>query len=131
MSYVSIERNERPELWAILKRALPDYRKRSFALVLTDSVTPLGTSWDGGSRSFYVVCNPDGSNPRPAKLGPNTGWPNFATPEPTAVTREQIVIQGGTFRGKTAPATLYLPTDQTRTGIPTPWEPVETEPYGC
>ena len=104
-----IERNERPDLWAILKRALPSYKKHSFFVHHQNEVTPNGTSWDGGSKTSWITCNSIGGGTQHAKLGANTGWPNFKQPDPLVVTDARLVISFGTFRGKPDFASLYLP----------------------
>jgi hypothetical protein len=102
-----LKRKEHPNIDAMLKRALPNYRKHSVILFDHGSVTNHGSQWDGGSRNFTSLFNRDGSGFR-SMPGP-TAPPQFGGGASTSVKLddETIALVSGTFRGRPSTVSIY------------------------
>ena len=86
-----------------LRRLLPSgYRKRTVRIVVTDSVTPNGYYWDGGSRTDWTHYR-DGIV-QSIKL---PGYPFCERAPSIAIDDHNIVVTSGTFAGRTATACIY------------------------
>lgn len=84
-------------------------RKHKWNVMVADSITIRVTYWDGGSRKEYTAATTDGRRVElPTARQPNGHFSNPSTwVEPEyKIPAEVIVVECGTFRGKTA--TPYL-----------------------
>ena len=101
-----IKRKEYPRIDALLRCAMPEYRKHSVILFDYGRFTNYGSYWDGGSRTFWATANIDGSGLKTVH-GPAAPAP-FSNAEPVTVTLDDktVGISAGIFRGKTATVTI-------------------------
>ena len=102
-----ITRKDYPEIHALLRYINPRLKKHKAVICTTDSVTPIGTYWDGGSINDYVAFNIDTktSSAVPAPTAPIQF--GGGKPKAYALTDNVIVVKFGTFCGRTAAPTIY------------------------
>lgn len=98
---------EYPRIAALIKRALPSYRKHSVIVSEYSKVTCHGGAWSGGSRSHYSKCRIDGSCHN--SIAVPTAPKHFGGGDDPVVelTDDIVVLSGGIFRGKTATVSIY------------------------
>ena len=101
-----IKRKEYPRIDALIRRAMPQYRKHSVILFDYGRFTNYGSYWDGGSRTFWATANIDGSGLKTVN-GP-AAPALFSKAEPVTVELDDktVGISTGTFRGKPATVTI-------------------------
>ena len=107
---MNITKHTQPHLWAMLKKALPHYRKHSANVSASESGTVelFGGYWDGGSRYGYVSIDAAG-NVKP--LNTPSAPPQFGGPtvNPVEVIPPHgAIIKAGTFRGRPSIAFIYV-----------------------
>lgn len=84
---------------AMVKKAFPDYRGRKFSLRVVDAPIDCRSSWDGGSRSYFVFANlatGEVSEQVPAQSGydkPITGLDRVELPD-GFICIEHVIFQG-------------------------------------
>jgi hypothetical protein len=100
----TITKKSHPDQWAIIKRAFPDYRKRTARWVQTESVTLFGRYWDEGSKSYYKIVS---TNNNVSVVPCRHDYPFMAPDEVVELTPETMVVQCGIFCGKKGTAYLY------------------------
>ena len=87
-----------------LRKLLPSgYRKRTVRIVVTDSVSPFGYWWDGGSRTDWSHYR---KGQRQSIVLP--GYPFTESAPSIEIDEHNIVVTSGTFCGKTATACIYV-----------------------
>ncbi len=118
MSFTTYKRADVPGIDTMLKRVAPKNRKRSVLVIVSATVTPNDTCWDGGTRYSYHACLLDGRQVThvPAPTAPA----HFGGGEAQAFTIKpgNAVVKLGTFCGKTASPTVYVhPWDVIQLGL--------------
>ena len=111
MSYLgSIKLKDYPEFRDVVRAVSPGYRKHGALLTHTDTVTPNGTYWDGGTISHYYCFDHGRVYPVPAPTAP----PQFGGGKPEAfkIPPGAFVVSVGTFCGKPATAHIYTRKDK-------------------
>jgi len=106
----TITKKSHPKEWAIIIKALPNYRKRSaFLHANQTSVTLHGRYWDGGSRTTWHIIRGNLVEQVPSR----NDYP-FTSPETEIDLRNPndgvsvMVVSSGTFCGKPSTASLYM-----------------------
>ena len=108
--FETITKKTHPKEWAIIKKVLPNYRKRTAIMNYQDSVEFHGRYWDGGSRTVWYILRGNLVDQVPSRndypftakelevdlVNPNDGGVSV------------IVVSAGTFCGKPATACLYI-----------------------
>jgi hypothetical protein len=107
MSYKStkITKASHPKEWALIKKAVSNYKKRSALLVETESMSLTGRYWSEGSIDYYKKIHPDG---RIEHLGNRQDYPFTAPDEEVDLMDGTQVVQCGVFCGKPGTAFLYV-----------------------
>jgi hypothetical protein len=103
----TINIREYPKIKDLLKKALPNYRKRGAFLSVCESVAISGTYWSGGSRDSYIKADLSG---RVLESLPQYNPPQFGGPkeDPRVYLDDfHVVISCGIFCGKTATVHIY------------------------
>jgi hypothetical protein len=106
-----VQLKEHPELKAIVLAAFPSYKKHQAIIHTADSVSLSGTYWDGGSRSTYVAVDLE---TRRSKGAPQYNPPQFGGPKvvpEVSLPNGIVIVEGGTFCGKTATVTIFIRPD--------------------
>jgi len=104
-----ITQKSHPKEWAIIKKVLPNYRKRSAYIHRQSSVSLYGRYWDGGSRTVWYIVR--GSL---VEIAPSRNDSPLTAPDIEINLDNQndgvtvMVVSSGTFCGKPATASLYL-----------------------
>jgi hypothetical protein len=94
-----------PKLWALVKKAIPEYRKRSATVYHTENISLTGRYWDGGSLSEYIKLGIDGSV---SSVPRRNDFP-FTAPDPEIdLTDGTIYVETGTFCGKPRVANIWM-----------------------
>ncbi len=103
-----IKLKDNPVLQALIKKAVPSYRKHNIIVFPCNSVTCHGGAWSGGSRSSYLHVNLTSGHTD--SISVPTAPPQFGGGADPVIELEadRGVISVGTFRGKTATLTLYI-----------------------
>ena len=100
----TITKQSNPAQWALIKQALPNYRKRKAFVSSSDSVELGGRYWSDGSRNDWIIIHPTG----PEAVGSRNDFP-FTAPEKVIALDSVIgVVCSGYFCGKPSTAHLYL-----------------------
>tara|TARA_R110000765_G_scaffold157600_1_gene260970 strand:- start:512 stop:877 length:366 start_codon:yes stop_codon:yes gene_type:complete len=108
-----LNRKDYPVLNAMLKRAIPGYKKHKIIAITCSGFEPPRTTWGGGIRESYyawMVTGDGGQGHVPAPSAPS----QFGGGEVKTYSLEAgiIAISTGTFQGRTATAKVYaLPAD--------------------
>lgn len=106
--FETITKKSHPKEWAIIKKALPNYRKRTATIAITDKVSLYGRYWDGGSRTTWYIIRGNSVE----QVQSRNDYPFTAPDQEVDLTNPKdgtvvMVVSSGTFCGKPATATLY------------------------
>lgn len=105
-----VQLKDRPDLKAIIAAVDPTFRRQKAILTTGRSSVHLsGTYWDGGSISCYYLVNTATRQctPLPSYAPPQFGGPR--EDHELALQEGFAVVCMGTFCGKPATPTIYLP----------------------
>lgn len=105
-----VQLNTRPDLLKIIKTVDPTFRRQKAILAKPSNHVRLsGTYWDGGSCSIYYQVNTATGTVTPLS---SYSPPQFGGPREDPVhplTEGLVVVEMGTFCGKPATPTIYMP----------------------
>ena len=101
----TITKKTHPREWAIIKKVLPNYRKRTAILNHQDSVRLHGRYWDGGSRTTWFTMHRNGIV---HQIASRNDYPFTAPEMEISITDGVVVVSAGTFCGKPSTACLYI-----------------------
>lgn len=102
---------DNPQMARIVKMVAPNYRKHKAILREADSFTNNGTFWDGSSRSSHWLVTGHSVRAVPGPTAPG----QFGGGKPVTIKLPvgSFVVTLGTFRGKTATASITVGTGDT------------------
>lgn len=103
-----IDLKSNPDVLRLIRLVSPKYRKHKAIVRRANQYTNHGSYWDGGSRSSAFLV--DAANRVRPVEGPSAPR-HFGGGEPVTIDipAHGAVVVVGTFRGKTATATVVLP----------------------
>lgn len=99
----TITKKTHPREWAIIKKVLPNYRKRIAHLSIQKSTTLYGRFWNGGSKTVWFLLR----NGQTEQVAARNDYPFTAPDIEVDLTDGTIAISTGTFCGKASSACLY------------------------
>lgn len=106
---------------AIIRATFPDYKRKSIWINPRATVTLLDLNWSGGTRKQYRACTlagvESGSSDKFAQQAP---WRNQAEGQPVEIPRGFVVVEGGTFCGKTSKLVIWCHPDDLGYLLPGP-----------
>lgn len=88
--------------YPFIKRLMPSYRKRKAILRRLETIVLNDLNWDGGSRSEYTLA--DLNTGQTVSVGDHMAapWNNLDEGRKVELKPGQVMLQTGTFCGKTA-----------------------------
>lgn len=88
----------------IVEVTFPEYRGRTFRVVVTDSITFSDTNWGGGSRSYYKFVRRGGDV---AALSVPAPWNNGFEGKRVEMKPDYLVVEHVIFCGKDCGIRIY------------------------
>lgn len=82
------------------------YRKKQYALNVTQKVTLQGLNWSGGSRTQYTAIDLDSLDSSTPNFGAPPPWANPAEGVAVEIPLNMVILEHGLFCGK--PSTMVV-----------------------
>ena len=105
---MQITKKSNPKAWAIIKKALPNYSKRSASLHVYDDVELTGRYWDEGSLTEWQILVGGG---QVQSVGNRRDFPFQAQNTKVDLTGGKMAVSSGYFCGKVSTAALWVAVD--------------------
>ena len=105
---MKITRKNNPKAWAIIKKVLPNYRKKSAVLYVGKDVMLSGRFWDSGSLTEWFVGDPKNIL---HTIKQRQDFPFEALDKIIDLTNGDAAVSTGYFCGKAATAAIYIEKD--------------------